>query len=72
MNLPVLMVDLPPDMNDHYRDKIRFNQQYVVTSKNVHHYLKHIVMGDKYRYKKMSLLSDLTDNNSCRSVDIFE
>ncbi len=54
------MVNLPPKMNKKYRETIRFNQQYVVTSKNIYHYLMHLALGDKYEHKNKSLLSDLT------------
>ena len=57
-------------MNKKYRDKIRMNQQYMVTSKNVHHFLKHIAEGENYEGKNMSLLSDLTANDSCPKVGI--
>jgi len=65
------MIRLPEKMNKKYRNKIRINQQYVVTSMNIHHFLKHVVLGEKYEGKDRSLLADLTDNTSCEKVDIF-
>lgn len=71
-NLPLLMVRLPEKMNKKYRDSIRMNQQYVVTSNNIHHFLKHIVEGEHYEGRALSLLGDLTGNDSCSKLEITD
>ncbi len=46
---PFLNIYLPRKMNKIYRDKIRKNQQNVISMYNVHHFLRHLVEGEGYK-----------------------
>ena len=64
------MVRLPRVMNSQYRDKIRMNQQYLITSQNVFHLLMQTTEGKRYGVSELSLLNDLSGNSCCANVGI--
>lgn len=68
---PLLMVYLPEEMNQVYRDKIRKNQQNTVSMYNVHHFLKHLAIGESYKNKHFGLMGDLTKQKSCEDVLVY-
>jgi len=65
MRLPTLMVSLPPTINDKYGLQMGLNQQKLVTAFNIHHFMMHLLRGDSYMSKNMSLLADLDSQTSC-------
>lgn len=68
---PLLMLYLPKEVNDVYRDKIRKNQQNAVSMYNVHHFLRHLAEGERYNKKHMGLFGDLTSQKTCDDVLVF-
>jgi hypothetical protein len=57
-------------MNSLYRENIRMNQQYLVTSQHVFHLLMQTMEGGLYKANNLSLLDDLSGNDCCRKVGI--
>jgi hypothetical protein len=63
-------VNLPANINAKYRDGIRKNQQNLVTAWNIYYTLQHLLKGEEYKEKYMSLLSDLSFQKTCKDAKI--
>ncbi len=58
-------------MNKIYRDKIRKNQQNVISMFNMHHFLRHLVEGEGYKLKKFGFFEDLSSQKQCNDVLVY-
>lgn len=63
-------MSLPKDINAKYRDAIRRNQQTLVTPFNIYHTMEHLLNGEDYDLKNMSLLSNLSFQKTCVDAKI--
>ena len=63
-------MSLPKDINVKYRDAVRRNQQNLVTPFNVYYTMEHLLLGEGYALKNMSLLSNLSFQKTCVDAKI--
>ncbi len=59
INLPGLFISLPAEINSKYGKMIGRNQQNLVTSKNIHHFINNLILGENYEHKDLGLFGDL-------------
>lgn len=67
---PLLFVKVPEKINKLYRDKIRMNQQTLVSAFNVYHFLMHLVVGEEYQYKQKGLFGNFSQQKDCASARV--
>lgn len=67
---PFLYVAVPEQLNRQVRNRIRLNQQTLVTAYNFYHLLMHVAVGESYADKALGLLSDLSWQTNCSAVGI--
>lgn len=66
-----MLLAVPEQMNQQYRDSIRFNQQNLVTAYNIYHFMMHVVIGEEYSDKKLGLMGDLSFQTNCSSANMY-
>lgn len=66
-----MLLAVPEQMNQQYRDSIRLNQQTLVTAYNVYHFLMHVAIGEEYRNKGLGLMGDLSFQTNCSSANMY-
>ncbi|KAL4482506.1 hypothetical protein ABPG72_001482 [Tetrahymena utriculariae] len=72
INLPGLFINIPPELNEKYGDQIALNQQSLVSVKNLHHFIKQIIVGEEYENYKQSLFNHLQFQKQCHDIGVFD
>lgn len=65
---PYSFVYLPEKMNRVYRERIRKNQQSLITTYNLHEFMRHIAEGEDYLNKNLGLFGDLSQQKQCADI----
>ncbi|KAL4463269.1 hypothetical protein ABPG74_007270 [Tetrahymena malaccensis] len=72
INLPGLFINVPPELNEKYGDQIALNQQNLVSIKNLHHFIKQLIVGEQYENYKLSLFNPLQYQKQCHDIGVFD
>jgi hypothetical protein len=67
-NHPLLFMRVPKEVNKQYRDKVRMNQQTLLSALNVYHFLMHLAIGNEYQQKEKGLFGDNSHQKDCPSA----
>ena len=67
---PFLYVAVPEQLNRQVRNRIRLNQQNLITAYNFYHFLMHVAVGESYRDKALGLLGDLSFQTNCSVINV--